>query len=972
MTLSIDDSRSAETSTVSLNPSQLIDESSCLAELNEAQTSRLTALLDQYLCQLEQGEPVDIEKMLRDNDDIADVLRAYFVQLDELHGIAAGFQQGLFGDSDPETVVGENARLGDYTIVREIGRGGMGIVFEAVQESLNRRVALKLLPMTAMLDARQIARFKNESLAAGQLQHRHIVSVHGVGVERGIHYYAMQLIDGSSVDAWISERRQVASSETPTNLNGSSSASSGPSQSMSSHLASSWREAVRLTVDAAEALDHAHDCGIVHRDIKPSNLLLDSEKRIWVTDFGLARCQNALSLTRSGDLVGTMRYMSPEQAQGRAELVDHRTDIYSLAATLYEMLTLEPAVRGENGPSLLRTIGRELPVKVRKFIPDVPRDLDVVLRKAMANEKDDRYATAHEFANDLRAVLAGRATVAKPPTYPTIVGRAIIRHHRLVTVATIVTVLAAIGLLANTIVIAQKNWALNEQTARANLSFKQARDTVDHLGVAVAEQLAMVPGGERVRQSVLRATLDYYRRFVVDSADDANFKAVVARTHSRIGSLVRELDTPQQSVVHFERSESKYRELLETDPAPMLRRERAMNLNQLGLAWAESSQPERAEQSYRQAIAIQSELFETMPESSEFETDLALTKSNLGLLFQQTGRPGLSRVQVLSAVASLERAVLANGENVVARRALSAALTNLSALTINSDPQEAVKLLERAIDQQVESSERLPNPLRASAEIATTYSNLGSAELAAHHPDRAVDAFEHAITLQRQLAKLSPWIRRYKLELAVSLNNLAKAEQSRRNFGVAERKIREAIQLQTVCVGLDSDDPIRRAQFASGQSRLGAMHNNLGHSLRALGDNEASALAFQQAIEIQRAAIRSDPDNATFKSYLTQHFAELLDLEVQQQQWERFTRTAHDYVRVAAGDPQLLLHAAEDLAQTTDGTPKGGQRQRTISLVAATLVSARKAGLVFDETILQRHPFDQLADSTILRKAVRQ
>ena len=228
-------------------------------------------------------------------------------------------------------------KLGEYTIVRELGRGGMGIVYEARQRTLNRRVALKLLPMASMLDARQISRFKNESHAAAQLQHPNIVPVYSFGVERGIHFYAMQFIEGV--------KRSTR----------------GSRRTVDPRLHTQWRQTSRIITDVADALHCAHECGIVHRDIKPSNLMLDQSGNIWVTDFGLARCQNDLSLTLSGDLVGTMRYMSPEQAGGRAELVDHRTDIYSLGATMYEMLTGDAAITGDDGPSVLSEIANANP-----------------------------------------------------------------------------------------------------------------------------------------------------------------------------------------------------------------------------------------------------------------------------------------------------------------------------------------------------------------------------------------------------------------------------------------------------------------------------------------------------------------------------------------------------------------------------------------------------------------------------------
>ena len=303
------------------------------------------------------------ENLLEANPDLAGPLPAYFESLDELHDMAAGFQppggDARREDSSPDE---DERRLGDFRLLREIGRGGMGVVYEAQQISLGRRVALKVLPFAAVLDGRQIARFKHEAQAAAQLNHPNIVSVFAVGVERGVHYYAMQFIDGQSLDRALSELREKyprpaalssrsrlprgttsagpAGKEAPgaraehrafvpsgrRDLLGAEAhpANVRPEDAQHSLLTSReaggseyFRAVVRLGIQAAAALQAAHENGVVHRDIKPSNLLLDGNGKLWVTDFGLARRQTDAALTRTGDLVGTLRYMSPEQAWGR-------------------------------------------------------------------------------------------------------------------------------------------------------------------------------------------------------------------------------------------------------------------------------------------------------------------------------------------------------------------------------------------------------------------------------------------------------------------------------------------------------------------------------------------------------------------------------------------------------------------------------------------------------------------------------
>jgi serine/threonine protein kinase len=336
----------------------------------------------------------------------------------------------------------------------------MGIVYEAEQVSLGRRVALKVLPFAAALDPKQLHRFKIEAQAAAHLQHQNIVPVYAVGCERGVHFYAMQFIDGQTVAALIRELRrdsgrgpkrpnQPSPSLSPVAnklmFGGGGSApqpcgdgpATGPyappsaARPLSAEMTPPTRAALSterstkdrayfrtvacLGVQAAEALEHAHQLGVVHRDIKPANLLVDVRGNLWITDFGLAHCQNQAGLTMSGDLVGTLRYMSPEQALAKRVLVDHHTDIYSLGTTLYELLTLEYAFDGRDREELLRQITLEEPPLPRHWDKSIPAELEIIVLKAMEKNPIHRYGTAQGLADDLKRWLTGEPIQARRP-----------------------------------------------------------------------------------------------------------------------------------------------------------------------------------------------------------------------------------------------------------------------------------------------------------------------------------------------------------------------------------------------------------------------------------------------------------------------------------------------------------------------------------------------------------------------------
>jgi serine/threonine-protein kinase len=419
----------------------------------------LDDLLAEFANNLQAGECADLEAFVREHADHEEELRRLLPAMQVLAdlGDSTGTAEPALAlrGPDPLTGLGE---LGDYRLLRELGRGGMGVVYEAEQMSLGRRVALKVLPFAAALDPKQLQRFKNEAQAAAQLQHQNIVPVHGVGCERGVHYYAMQFIEGHTLAALIDELRQqtgLGTSEQPgasgpapparglATGNGESrlehpegavtaaqvlprleapAAATTPRFTTSLPTGGStrspafFRSVANLGVQAAEALEHAHQMGVVHRDIKPANLLVDGRGNLWVTDFGLAQFQNLPGLTTTGDLVGTLRYMSPEQARARSGPVDHRTDVYSLGATFYELLTLHPPIPGHERQELLAGLGRLDPVSPRRLNPALPADLETILLKALAKEPLERYDTAREMADDLRRFLEDKPIRARRPT----------------------------------------------------------------------------------------------------------------------------------------------------------------------------------------------------------------------------------------------------------------------------------------------------------------------------------------------------------------------------------------------------------------------------------------------------------------------------------------------------------------------------------------------------------------------------
>jgi tetratricopeptide (TPR) repeat protein len=304
----------------------------------------------------------------------------------------------------------ENQRLGDFEIVRELGRGGMGVVYEARQVSLNRKVALKVLSGGLGLTGKAVQRFRREAEAAAQLHHTNIVPVYATGEQDGVHYYAMELIEGPSLDQVLRQLRGPTEPATPAPLAQTTAYEPNPGVAHEAGLSASslssggayFDTVARMLAGVADALDHAHRQGVIHRDLKPGNLLLSPDGRLSLNDFGLARMLEQPGMTMTGEFVGTPLYMAPEQIAAGRVPIDHRADVYSLGATLYELLTLRPPFRGERRDQVIAQVLHKEPPAPRRLNPKVPVDLETICLKAMDKDPDRRYQTAGAMADDLR------------------------------------------------------------------------------------------------------------------------------------------------------------------------------------------------------------------------------------------------------------------------------------------------------------------------------------------------------------------------------------------------------------------------------------------------------------------------------------------------------------------------------------------------------------------------------------------
>jgi len=423
-------------------------------------------LAEDFTRRLRAGEQPQVSEYIERCPAYADEIRELFPLI-----IALETTKPPSDDKPPSEVADTQPSLmmfGDHHILREAGRGGMGVVYEAKQQSLDRRVALKVLPLNYLPTPKHIVRFKREAQSAARLHHTNIVPVFGVGQQDGNHYYVMQFIDGVSLDAvvdTIHELCKQSAAESPGTPPGASNASAvefaqllvsakldtwpaheqhtknktrpangkpktdagsdgeAPARRFTDYFIQQqgirgesyyWRNLARIGFAVADALQHAHDQGVLHRDIKPSNLMIDHEGTPWITDFGLAKLTGHETVTASQDTVGTLRYMAPEQIRGE---FDARSEIYNLGLTLYELATLQPAFTELDHTRLITKVIEVPPTRPRAINPGIPRKLETIILKSIAKERKDRYQSARELADDLTRFLNGSPLHAKRATF---------------------------------------------------------------------------------------------------------------------------------------------------------------------------------------------------------------------------------------------------------------------------------------------------------------------------------------------------------------------------------------------------------------------------------------------------------------------------------------------------------------------------------------------------------------------------
>ncbi|MEM1068133.1 MAG: serine/threonine-protein kinase, partial [Planctomycetota bacterium] len=489
---------------------------------DDPQQEQLDAIAESFSNALRRGDRPSIDAIVAKYNQRFPELRSLLESILMIEGL----KSSTHPPATSESTVGWDQldQLDEYKILRQIGRGGMGVVFEAIHQPLSRRVAIKVLATRTLDETKEVQRFRREARAAARLRHSNIVPVFGVGHACNHHYYVMDYIDGISLRDWIENQHagHRRDADPPTiddridqtagsfvlNESRPDSSIEATSDNRNIHSPQFHRWIARQGESVCDALHYAHQQGVLHRDIKPANLLIDRKDQIWIADFGLAKLSENQEITRTGDLVGTPQYMAPESLTGT---YDERSEVYGTGLTLYELLTGQPAIEGRTTAEVIRNATTGVSTSPRKINPSIPRDLETIVLKSLAHEPSLRYQTAAAMRDDLSMFLSNRPINARRIS-PI---ERLVRWSNREPAAAAMTFATFFLLLALAVVSALGYWRTRESLSIANAAGESARQSLQQRTEAL--ELAE---SQRIRaQGNLNVALNAFDQIMQNIAD---------------------------------------------------------------------------------------------------------------------------------------------------------------------------------------------------------------------------------------------------------------------------------------------------------------------------------------------------------------------------------------------------------------------------------------------------------------------
>jgi tetratricopeptide (TPR) repeat protein len=754
---------------------------------------QIQALFDQAI----QSEPAQRENVLAGACDGDPQLRA---EVEALLAHDAQVERAGFLPSPGPADVAPNgtgksqaAGLGSvtvagYEILAELGRGGMGVVYQARQIQVNRLVALKMILAGAHAGPEALTRFRREAEAVARLEHPHIVRLYEYGDRHGLPYYSMELVDGGNLAQKLGGVPQPAA------------------------------QAAQFLHILAQALHCAHQNGIVHRDLKPANILLSGAAPSAngagflqpphplgtpkIADFGLAKHLDAgPGPTQTGMIVGTPSYMAPEQAAGQHKNIGPATDVYALGAILYEMLTGRPPFLADSPLATLQEVLSGEPVSVTRLQPKVPRDLETICLKCLEKEPRKRYASAAALAEDLRRFLTGESIGARPAGFAERFGRWSRRNPS-------VTALAACLLLVTIAAFAIVTWQWRRAEAnfeQSNENFRQAREAVSRLNVVSEKELRIRSGMQPLRKKLLTDTLSYYDRLAQQKNDDAAIQLDLAFNNQTVGIVTSEIGKLDDALKAYQKAEALFEKLRRSQPEHTQNRNSlAANHLYVGLLQYATGQMDAARQSHQRALQIWQEAAsaESHPKA---QRNVALSQWAIGNVWVELGQPDKARSCYDQARLIQERLFKEKDSDDDSRDQLAYNDHSMGWLhhVLGQSP-EALEYFQKARAHRARLVETDPRDISRQYYLAKTDLCLGIVYRTTAQEDKAITALNSARLSLEPLVNDNPEVTYFQRTLAEVQLNIGKIHHEVGRHTDARACFVEA---RGICLALAQDNP---------------------------------------------------------------------------------------------------------------------------------------------------------------------
>jgi serine/threonine-protein kinase len=761
-----------------------------------------------------------------------------------------------------------------FRVLRPHARGGLGAVFVALDEELHREVALKQILDHHADDMTSRQRFLLEAEITGGLEHPGIVPVYGLGTYGdGRPYYAMRFIRGDSLKEAI-ERFHAD----PRLKRGSGARSL------------ELRKLLRRFTDICNAIQYAHDRGVLHRDIKPGNVIVGKHGETLVIDWGLAKpigraemvadggertlvpsSASGSAETLPGSALGTPAYMSPEQACGDVDRLGPRSDVYSLGATLYCLLTGKPPYDGDVG-DVLRAVQRGAFAPPRSIDPSLERSLEAICLTAMALKPEDRYASCRALADDIERWSADEPVSVHRESLATRLTRWGRRHRTSAASVAVLLVTAVVGLSIGAVLI-------NRERAKAEANFRQARAAVDRYFTTVSEsRLLDVPGLQPLRKELLDAAREYYRDFLIKRGDDPSVRADAASASFRVGWINQAIGRPGDALESLRTAEALYEQLVREHPeVTEYRRLAATGHGAMGLMLSGLDRDAEAMRAHRQALEIRETLARAEPQNPIAQNDLARTHRNIGDIHRKVGKLDEALQEWDQALAIGQRLIqspISRGDgkvdltgrsdpSAIVREDLAGLqLDRANVLRERGQTAAAEVALRQARDLFEQLVRERPADQKLLARLAGVHDNDGSLRLDLGQFEEAQRSFRVGLEILERLVAANPKVTQYRSALADGEIRLSWTLRRLDRSPEALAGLRRAIALAE---GLLADEP-----DSAGYRGLVAMaHTQTGNLLLKEGQTAEALPMLRRALELIEAIVRDQPEAVSHKSNLS-------------------------------------------------------------------------------------------------------